>query len=111
MFSDSLYLRTASTLSRPPDLAVLKTVLWLWQKENRRLQETSLRLEQENDDLAHRLISSKVTLRNALDKVLALQGYSFLRGPKGNDQTITPRSRFSSRRTFEAFVKWFENVA
>uniref|UniRef100_A0A3B5AIQ2 Rab GTPase-activating protein 1-like, isoform 10 n=1 Tax=Stegastes partitus TaxID=144197 RepID=A0A3B5AIQ2_9TELE len=38
------------------------------QKENRRLQQTSHRLEQENDNLAHRLISSKVALRNALDK-------------------------------------------
>ncbi|XP_077476376.1 rab GTPase-activating protein 1-like isoform X2 [Stigmatopora argus] len=38
------------------------------QMENRRLQQTSLRLEQENDSLAHRLITSKVALRNALDK-------------------------------------------
>ncbi|XP_034714963.1 rab GTPase-activating protein 1-like [Etheostoma cragini] len=37
--------------------------------ENRRLQQASLRLEQENDSLAHRLITSKVGLRNALDKV------------------------------------------
>ncbi|KAI3367566.1 hypothetical protein L3Q82_026421, partial [Scortum barcoo] len=37
-------------------------------KENRQLQQASLRLEQENDNLAHRLITSKVTLRNALDK-------------------------------------------
>ncbi|XP_013865240.1 rab GTPase-activating protein 1-like, isoform 10 [Austrofundulus limnaeus] len=36
-------------------------------KENHRLQQTSLRLEQENDSLAHRLISSKVALRRALD--------------------------------------------
>lgn len=40
-----------------------------WQKENHQLQEASLRLEQENDNLAHRLISSKVALRSALDKV------------------------------------------
>lgn len=39
------------------------------QKENLRLQQASLRLEQENDNLAHRLITSKVALRNALDKV------------------------------------------
>ncbi|XP_017273887.1 rab GTPase-activating protein 1-like isoform X2 [Kryptolebias marmoratus] len=38
-----------------------------YQKENRRLQQASLRLEQENDSLAHRLISSKVALRSALD--------------------------------------------
>ncbi|XP_015243310.1 PREDICTED: rab GTPase-activating protein 1-like, isoform 10 isoform X1 [Cyprinodon variegatus] len=37
-------------------------------KENRRLQQASLRLEQENDSLAHRLITSKVALRCALDK-------------------------------------------
>uniref|UniRef100_A0A3B4B4G9 RAB GTPase activating protein 1-like 2 n=1 Tax=Periophthalmus magnuspinnatus TaxID=409849 RepID=A0A3B4B4G9_9GOBI len=37
-------------------------------KENQRLQEASLRLEQENDNLAHRLISSKVALRSALDQ-------------------------------------------
>ncbi|XP_053191558.1 rab GTPase-activating protein 1-like [Scomber japonicus] len=37
-------------------------------RENHRLQQASLRLEQENDNLAHRLITSKVALRNALDK-------------------------------------------
>ncbi|XP_051806399.1 rab GTPase-activating protein 1-like [Acanthochromis polyacanthus] len=37
-------------------------------KENRQLQQTSHRLEQENDNLAHRLITSKIALRNALDK-------------------------------------------
>ncbi|CAL9686984.1 unnamed protein product [Knipowitschia caucasica] len=37
-------------------------------KENQRLQQASLRLEQENDNLAHRLISSKVALRSALDQ-------------------------------------------
>ncbi|XP_071354925.1 rab GTPase-activating protein 1-like [Trachinotus anak] len=37
-------------------------------KENRQLQQASLRLEQENDNLAHRLITSKVALRNALDE-------------------------------------------
>lgn len=39
------------------------------QEENRRLQQASLRLEQENDSLAHKLITSKVALRMALDKV------------------------------------------
>ncbi|XP_005934424.1 rab GTPase-activating protein 1-like isoform X1 [Haplochromis burtoni] len=38
-------------------------------KENRQLQQASLRLEQENDNLAHKLITSKVALRNTLDKV------------------------------------------
>ncbi|KAM9355341.1 rab GTPase-activating protein 1-like [Pholidichthys leucotaenia] len=36
--------------------------------ENRRLQQTSHRLEQENDSLACKLITSKVALRSALDK-------------------------------------------
>lgn len=46
-----------------------------WQKDNHQLQEASLRLEQENDNLAHRLISSKVALRNALDKVRLAVSY------------------------------------
>ncbi|KAF3845054.1 hypothetical protein F7725_008217 [Dissostichus mawsoni] len=37
-------------------------------KENYVLQQTSLRLEQENDSLAHRLITSKIALKNALDQ-------------------------------------------
>uniref|UniRef100_A0A8C0ISA8 Rab GTPase-activating protein 1-like n=1 Tax=Chelonoidis abingdonii TaxID=106734 RepID=A0A8C0ISA8_CHEAB len=37
-------------------------------KENRRLQEASMRLEQENDDLAHELVTSKIALRNDLDQ-------------------------------------------
>ncbi|XP_003962821.1 rab GTPase-activating protein 1-like [Takifugu rubripes] len=37
-------------------------------KENHQLQQASLRLEQENDRLAHKLITSKVALRRALDK-------------------------------------------
>jgi len=39
------------------------------QKENHRLQQAGLRLEQENDNLAHRLISSKVALKNSLNLV------------------------------------------
>ncbi|XP_028833211.1 rab GTPase-activating protein 1-like [Denticeps clupeoides] len=39
-----------------------------YQKENRRLQETSLRLEQENDELAQKLVTSKIALKNALDQ-------------------------------------------
>lgn len=31
-----------------------------YKRENRRLQEASLRLEQENDDLAHELVTSKI---------------------------------------------------
>ncbi|XP_072275809.1 rab GTPase-activating protein 1-like isoform X1 [Pyxicephalus adspersus] len=40
-----------------------------YKRENRRLQETSMRLEQENDDLAHELVTSKIALRNDLDQV------------------------------------------
>ncbi|KAI4900921.1 hypothetical protein NFI96_026087 [Prochilodus magdalenae] len=39
-----------------------------YQEENLKLQEASLRLEQENDNLAHRLVTSKIALRNALDQ-------------------------------------------
>lgn len=39
-----------------------------YQRENRRLQEASMRLEQENDDLAHELVTSKISLRNHLDQ-------------------------------------------
>ena len=31
--------------------------------------EANMRLEQENDDLAHELVSSKISLRNDLDNV------------------------------------------
>uniref|UniRef100_A0A8D0GAS3 Rab GTPase-activating protein 1-like n=1 Tax=Sphenodon punctatus TaxID=8508 RepID=A0A8D0GAS3_SPHPU len=40
----------------------------LQERENRRLQEASMRLEQENDDLAHELLTSKIALRNDLDQ-------------------------------------------
>ena len=39
------------------------------QRENNRLQEGNMRLEQENDDLAHELVTSKIALRNDLDNV------------------------------------------
>lgn len=42
------------------------------QRENRRLQEASMRLEQENDDLAHELVTSKIALRNDLDQVIRI---------------------------------------
>ncbi|XP_072514901.1 rab GTPase-activating protein 1 isoform X1 [Salminus brasiliensis] len=38
-----------------------------YERENRRLQEANMRLEQENDDLAHELVSSKISLRKDLD--------------------------------------------
>jgi hypothetical protein len=37
------------------------------ERENIRLKETILRLERENDDLAHELVTSKIELRNKLD--------------------------------------------
>ncbi|XP_038651105.1 rab GTPase-activating protein 1-like isoform X1 [Scyliorhinus canicula] len=40
-----------------------------FKRENRRLQEASLRLEQENDDLAHELVTSKIALRSDLDQI------------------------------------------
>lgn len=40
-----------------------------FQRENRRLQEANMRLEQENDDLAHELVTSKIALRKDLDNV------------------------------------------
>lgn len=49
-------------------LPILVISLFL-QRENRRLQEASMRLEQENDDLAHELVTSKIALRNDLDQV------------------------------------------
>ncbi|XP_051556060.1 rab GTPase-activating protein 1-like [Myxocyprinus asiaticus] len=39
-----------------------------YQRENCKLQEASLRLEQENDDLAQKLVTSKIALRTALDQ-------------------------------------------
>ncbi|TKR72061.1 hypothetical protein L596_019577 [Steinernema carpocapsae] len=37
------------------------------ERENLRLKETVMRLERENDDLAHELVTSKIELRNKLD--------------------------------------------
>ena len=41
----------------------------LFQRENKRLLENNMRLEQENDDLAHELVECKLTLRSELDTV------------------------------------------
>ncbi|KAI0212355.1 Rab GTPase-activating protein 1, partial [Lamellibrachia satsuma] len=38
-----------------------------FERENKRLTEANMRLEQENDDLAHELVTSKIALRNELD--------------------------------------------
>ena len=45
------------------------------QRENKRLQDANMRLEQENDDLAHELVTSKISLRNDLDTVGLLYVY------------------------------------
>lgn len=42
------------------------------ERENFRLKETILRLERENDDLAHELVTSKIELRNKLDMVIVV---------------------------------------
>lgn len=39
------------------------------ERENKRLLEDNMRLEQENDDLAHELVDSKLTLKSELDEV------------------------------------------
>lgn len=56
-------------LVRPATNAHIWAVVFFLQRENRRLQEASMRLEQENDDLAHELVTSKIALRNDLDQV------------------------------------------
>lgn len=43
-----------------------------FQRDNRRLMEASMRLEQENDDLAHEMVESKLSLRSQLDTVSSL---------------------------------------
>lgn len=58
-----------SLLVRPGTDAHIWAVVFFLQRENRRLQEASMRLEQENDDLAHELVTSKIALRNDLDQV------------------------------------------
>ncbi|XP_050389744.1 rab GTPase-activating protein 1 isoform X1 [Patella vulgata] len=40
-----------------------------YERENKRLLEANMRLEQENDDLAHELVESKLALRSELDSV------------------------------------------
>ena len=47
----------------------------LLQRENKRLIEANMRLEQENDDLAHELVTSKIALRDELDTVSKLTMY------------------------------------
>ncbi|XP_068203529.1 rab GTPase-activating protein 1-like isoform X4 [Palaemon carinicauda] len=39
------------------------------ERENRRLLEDNMRLERENDDLAHELVTSKISMRHSLDKL------------------------------------------
>ena len=42
---------------------------FILQRESKRLMEANMRLETENDDLAHELVTSKIALRNDLDTV------------------------------------------
>ncbi|XP_023932472.1 rab GTPase-activating protein 1-like [Lingula anatina] len=42
-----------------------------YERENKRLMEANMRLEQENDDLAHELVTSKIQLRSDLDAMEA----------------------------------------
>lgn len=58
------------------------------QRENRRLQEANMRLEQENDDLAHELVTSKIALRKDLDNV-----------------SVTELKRKLTPRTFESSLE------
>ncbi|KAK4318251.1 hypothetical protein Pmani_010736 [Petrolisthes manimaculis] len=39
------------------------------ERENRRLLEDNMRLERENDDLAHELVTGKISMRHAMDKL------------------------------------------
>lgn len=39
------------------------------ERENRRLLEDNMRLERENDDLAHELVTSKINMRYSMDKL------------------------------------------
>lgn len=45
---------------------------FFFQRENLQLKETVMRLERENDDLAHELVISKIELRKNLDTVCHL---------------------------------------
>ena len=45
------------------------SVFFFSQREHKRLLEDNMRLEQENDDLAHELVDSKLTLKSELDEV------------------------------------------
>jgi len=51
---------------------IIVVMFLLLQRENKRLMEANIRLEQENDDMAHELVESKLNLTNKLDKVSAL---------------------------------------
>ncbi|KAJ8367157.1 hypothetical protein AAFF_G00330550 [Aldrovandia affinis] len=51
--------------SQPP----LEESIHRYQRENQLLEKASIRLEQENDVLAHELVTSKIALRNNLDQM------------------------------------------
>ena len=48
---------------------ILIVFLFFFQRENKRLFEANLRLEQENDNLAHELVTTKVELHHKLAEV------------------------------------------
>ena len=58
------------------------------QKENARHCETILRLERENEDLAHELVTSKIELRQKLDAVEVGLYYEILRISLGQSGDI-----------------------
>ena len=47
-----------------------------FQRDNKRLMEATIRLEQENDDMAHELVESKLSLTRRLDNVSLTLTYS-----------------------------------
>ena len=51
----------------------------VFQRENKRLMEANIRYEQENDDMAHELVESKLNLTKKLDIVSHLSGFVFLK--------------------------------
>ena len=61
----------------PNQIAVkgLHCILFFFQRENKRLMEANMRLEQENDDMAHELVESKLNLSKQLDEVSTFTVY------------------------------------
>ncbi|VDK51014.1 unnamed protein product [Anisakis simplex] len=66
MYASQWFL-TLFTAKFPLQMVYFIVDLFLSERENLRLKETILRLERENDDLAHELVTSKIELRKNLD--------------------------------------------